>query len=440
MKRDFIFAATLAGFGVFIWCRDLRWLANADDILPIAAGIPVFIWMLWPLRRATPVVPVRLPVILVAAALFAVGTALNSNLVLAVSWSTLLYAWLAARLAAARRTELKRLLVLPLFSFPWIATDFTELGWLFRLSGAAAVEQTIGALGIAVARAGTFLTVNGFALSVEPACSGLNGLQALIMGGTMVAFLHLGAHRHYWLGLLAIPLAAWAANYFRILSGAAVASSLSPEAAARWIGPLHSAAGWVALGAMLGACWYFFAALARQKSPALENQFAPVGGVRWLELGLIGYATWRCLDLGASWFTSPFDHLGWLAFAFWILPLGVTPGEGIVALGADRRRLWIVGAAVVLLCGGQVASVNAVEHVGLALLVIGLAPRDFSGAWYAGALAWMPATGWLASRLGISPEPFGLLRTLLGVAACAWVLRPQGPRQISHPAYAVHHV
>ena len=51
MKRsDYIWIGILAVFVGFIWLRDLQWVAAADDLLPIVAGLPLFVWLLWPLR------------------------------------------------------------------------------------------------------------------------------------------------------------------------------------------------------------------------------------------------------------------------------------------------------------------------------------------------------------------------------------------------------
>jgi exosortase/archaeosortase family protein len=341
----------------------------------------------------------------------------------AVSWMFLLWKLLSARVVDGREASTRRLMVLPLFAFPWIATDFERIGWWFRLSGAGAVERVLAAADVNVARNGTFLLVDGFQLSVEPACSGLNGLQSMLIAGTMLAFIALRQSPLYWLGLLALPIAAWLANFFRILSGAVVAVVMEPERAARWIGPLHSVAGWVALCVMFAMCWVLFARLGRANVSTWKEARRWMRNAPWLETAILGYAGWRCHALLDSWFTTPFDHLGWLAFALWILPIGIHAQTGALPYaGSGKRRSWLLGAGVILICLGDVGALNACKHLGLALIFIGFAPRAGRTLWALAAISWMPALGWLASRFGIDPDAAGMGRAVIALSSCAWAL------------------
>jgi len=424
---DYSWLFVLIGYAAFIWFRNLQWLAAADDLVPILAGLPLFVWLKWPLRFTATAVAPATSSLLVAALLFAAGVLANLTVLLAVSWTVLLWAWLSVRLIDGRSPALRRLLVLPIFSFPWIATDFERLGWWFRLSGANAVERLLAAGSVPVSRDGTFLLVNGFQLSVEPACSGLNGLQSLLIAGTMLAFITLKNSPWFWSSLLLLPVAAWVANVLRILSGAIVPVIMDAEAAARWVGPLHSGAGWIALCVMFALCWVIFSALARLDRAALGRAREGMRHAPWLELAILVYAGSRCHTLFDTWFTNPFDRLGWLAFALWILPIGIhAQSTGLPFAGSGRLRPWLLGAGVGLICLGDVGTLNAIKYVGLALIFVGFAPRAGRWLWALTAVAWMPALGWVASRFGLDPDAAGLGRSALALAGSGWMLVSTG--------------
>ena len=428
MKRsDLTWIGILAVYAGFIWLRDLQWIAAADDLLPIMAGLPLFVWLLWPLRFAsgdTPIVSAR--ALLVASLLFAAGVLTGVTLLLAISWTLLLWAWLSVRIGKEQLHSVRRLLVLPLFSFPWIATDFERLGWWFRLSGASAVEHLLSLGTVEVARQGTFLLVNGFQLSVEPACSGLNGLQSMLIAGTMLAFITLKNSPWYWAGLLTLPFAAWVANVLRILSGALVPVVMEPEAAARWVGPLHSGAGWIALGAMFALCWVLFSQLARVDNAAGGRVRQWARTAPWLEFAILGYAAWRCHGILDTWFANPFDRWGWIAFALWILPIGFyAQRSGLPRAGSGRLRPWLLGGGVGMIFLGDAGSLNALKYLGLALILTGYSAAHGRMLWAVTAVAWMPALGWLASRAGLQPDLAGIGRVLLALAGFSWAIAAQ---------------
>lgn len=434
-RSDFLWLFILGAYATFIWLRDLQWTAAADDLVPILAGLPLFVWLKWPLRFAPSPAGLSAPALLVASVLFAAGVLAGVTLLLAVSWTLLLWAWLSVRLVEGRSSSLRRLLVLPLFSFPWIATDFERLGWWFRLSGAGAVERLLATGGAPVSRDGTFLLVNGFQLSVEPACSGLNGLQSLLIAGTMLAFITLKVSPWYWPSLLVLPVAAWVANVLRILSGAVVPVVMDAEAAARWVGPLHSGAGWIALCAMFGLCWLVFSRLGRVDRAFLVRAREWTRTAPWLEVAILVYAGWRCRTLLDTWFTNPFDRLGWLAFALWILPVGLhAQRTGLPVAGSGRLRSWLLGAGVAFICLGDVGSLNAIKYAGVALNFMGFAPRRGRWLWAATAVTWMPALGWAASRFGIEPNAAGLGRAAVALAGCGWMLWVNGSIRPEHTA------
>jgi hypothetical protein len=75
---------------------------------------------------------------------------------------------------------------------------------------------------------------------------------------------------------------------------------------------------------------------------------------------------------------------------------------------------------VALVCLGDVGALNACKYAGLALVLIGFAPRRGRLLWALTALAWMPALGWLASRFGIDPVTTAIGRNIIALAGAAW--------------------
>ncbi|MEW6305196.1 MAG: archaeosortase/exosortase family protein [Verrucomicrobiota bacterium] len=256
--RDHAFLVLLAFLGLYIWVRDLSWLDNAHDTWPILAGIPLFLGLTrpWSFARLETPPPVSQHVA-VGVAFFLAGVLLDLAFLLALAWTCLLWAWIAARIPAgqARQATAKKLLALPLLSFPWIAADLHSLGWIFRLTGAAAAEQFFALLHFDVLRQGTHLWVGGDAISVDAACSGLNGLQAIFIAGTTLAYLKLKDSRRYWWSFPILFGAAWLANTLRIVMLALFSVQTDWNISN---GLVHALAGWLALCLAFGICWFIF--------------------------------------------------------------------------------------------------------------------------------------------------------------------------------------
>lgn len=141
---------------------------------------------------------------------------------------------------------------------------------------------------------------------------------------------------------------------------------------------------------------------------------------RGLEVVLLGYCGWRSADLVNAWTYSPFDRFGWLAFLIWILPLAMRRfGAGEFCFGAEGRKLRFMGLGLALTFLGDIGDLNFSQHAGLLLVLIGFAPCRCVVLWAASAAAWLPASGWVGSRLGVDPTVFALLRVLAAVVGCA---------------------
>lgn len=141
-----------------------------------------------------------------------------------------------------------------------------------------------------------------------------------------------------------------------------------------------------------------------------------------LLLGIVATAgaAWQALDLLDAWRHAPLDRLGWLAFAFWMIPAGVAAGvRGSAAPGRSTIALVLVP------CAG-LAGVHVVGHLALAIACWSWMPRRrLTLAWLAGAASWMPALGWVAGAAG--DNAVCALRLVLALAALVAGLRAARP-------------
>lgn len=270
-RNDVVFLAALATAGVWIWMRDLAWLSAAEETLPILAALPLFAWLgsPWRFKAASWSLP---PQLLVGAATLAgAGLVFDTTLLLAAAWTLTLWTWLEQRVAADAGL-VRRLAVLPLMAFPWVALDLASVGWGFRLSAAWVADQLYSALGFSVVREGTNLLVQGIPIEVAAPCSGMNSLQAILMGGLTLTWMEFGRSRRYWSFAAALPLVAWVANTVRVCSLIAMAVGFGPDAAR---GALHQVIGWVAVLTVLVG-WSFTARrLAALRAPAAPAPATP---------------------------------------------------------------------------------------------------------------------------------------------------------------------
>jgi exosortase/archaeosortase family protein len=424
-KQDYAWIAGLIASAAYIWARNRSWLPTADETLPILSGFVFLVWLPWPWVLSSDRLPARRGPCMAALGLGLLGLLLDSTLILAGAWTLLLWSWLSVRVSPGQRERLRMLMVLPLLAFPWIATDLARLSWYFRISAAAATEMLFRWSQFHVVREGTYLTVNGFALSVEPACSGLNGLQALLTAGTALAYLRLRHTRLFWPSLLLLPIAAWIANLLRILFAAGLGAELSAASAARWVGPLHLVAGWFAIVVMFAVCGGVFGAIGR-RSDAIEAYWLRVRASfpPLLESTVLAYAAWQCRAIVPSWRHAPFDRMGWLAFIVWLVPAVArrAPRERAEAAGWRLQVPALGAGALALLAAGQLGDFNLLRQAGLAAALSAVAPVRQRWLWLAGSLSWMSAFGWAASQVGASAVLVAGARVALAATIAAFEL------------------
>ena len=266
---DLLFLAILVVAGMWIWVRDTAWLAATDETLPILAAFPLFVWLgaPWRIRAdsiSLPTVPAA-----VAIGLALLGWALDVTLLLATAWTFALWLWIKARVAGEVHLR-HRLAMLPLLAFPWVSLDLAPVGWWFRLSAAWVVDHAYGVLGYSVVREGTNLLISGIPIDVAAPCSGMNSLQAILLGGLVLTWLEFGRSRLFWWLVASLPLLAWVANTLRVCTIVALAVGLGPDAAR---GSLHQIGGWLVV--LLVCCGWLFTA----KWVAGKRSSAPSAGL-----------------------------------------------------------------------------------------------------------------------------------------------------------------
>ena len=253
-KHDWVTIAYLIVTAVWIWLRDLTWLGSVEDTLPVLFALPIAWWLGQPWERLTKSSQRSTSALVVGCLLFIGGVVTNLTFLMALGWAALLFRYLKSSYYSGV-CGLKRLILLPILAFPWIATDFNIIGWWFRLSGAWMSAQLFRLVGFSVEQQGTFVTVEGLPVSIEAACSGLNLLQSLLIAGSALAIVKLPSSRRFWIAIALLPLIAWLTNTVRIIFITILALTFGVEFA---VGLFHTWGGLLVIVLMFIACWKIF--------------------------------------------------------------------------------------------------------------------------------------------------------------------------------------
>lgn len=251
-NRDYGFLVALFFYALFIWLRDLSWIATSDDTLPILVAIPLFVWLGTPWKFREDPQPISTPYLVIAVLLLLLGVLLNLTLLLSCSWVLVLWTWLRSSAEEETHSTIKKLLILPLIAFPWIALDMQPVGWWFRLSGAYVAAHFFSIVGYDVIQEGTSLVVNKLPISVEAACAGMNTLQSMLIAGSIANFMILGETNRYWYNIPMLFFLSWVANTIRIIGITIAALFVNPGFAT---GEFHTWGGWAILVIMFLLCW-----------------------------------------------------------------------------------------------------------------------------------------------------------------------------------------
>ena len=138
-------ATALGGLGLaalWIWCRDLGWVPQANGTLPILLSLAWYGWLVNPWEFEGTSRPVQTSFLATAVVFLVGGTLSNLTLLLAISWAIALYAWIQSTFSPTTQAKAKRLLILTVMAFPWMALDGDMVSTIFRLSAAHFTEST----------------------------------------------------------------------------------------------------------------------------------------------------------------------------------------------------------------------------------------------------------------------------------------------------------
>lgn len=255
-QKDRLFLGFLGILATFIWLRNLDWISTFDDTLPILVSIPLFFWLAEPWEFHETYQAPSTWTWLGAILLFLPGIATGFTILMALGWCWLLWGFIKARVPSAHHSRMFKLMILPLMAFPWVTLDAGAIGWWFRLTGTWVTGHLFTGLGYMVKIEGTMLHINGLPISVEPACSGLNTLQSMLISGSVMAFIMVGDRSRYWLNLPLLVGISWIANTLRVIALSTASVWVSPEFA---MGAFHDFGGWLILVIVFLLSWGLFA-------------------------------------------------------------------------------------------------------------------------------------------------------------------------------------
>ncbi len=230
LSRTFSLTFFVLSF-VYLWCRNLTWMARVDEVAVVMAALPIFVWLGRPWNLKTDV-HVNFGASILTAIVAMVILASDSSALLVILWTSVLAFWLKLN-EPELKSDWRATILLPLFGVPWLAVDEWNIGWHFRLSAAQAVEAIFWCGGVSIQRYGTQLFVNNVGVDVEEACSGLGILQLLMIVGTTALTWCSTWRLSIIQRLILIVVVAWFSNTLRVFLIAAAAVFVSPGFAER---------------------------------------------------------------------------------------------------------------------------------------------------------------------------------------------------------------
>ena len=137
---------------------------------------------------------------------------------------------------------------------------------------------------------------------------------------------------------------------------------------------------------------------------------------RRFAIAILVLATTQAWSLFDAWLHSPYDQLGTLAAAIWIIPVFLTRrGEPSPRLAWIAAGLALAGAALDFHLLGQAALAAAAGA-----LVVRSISRPAAIAWLGSSICWMPVFSYLLGGLAGAAPPLVMgLRLAMAVAGCA---------------------
>ena len=221
---------------------------------------PLAIWIAWLMRAQVERVPTRADgrgVILVAVscAVLLFGQLASEFFLSRISLVMLLAGILWTFWGFGRLKALTFPFLLLATMVPLPSLIYNSLAAPLQLLATAVAARMAEAAGVTVFVDGNIIQLANVTLGVDEACSGLNSLSALIVGGLLLAFLQCSTTAcRIVLVVLTIPIAVWA-NIVRV-AGTAVLADINAIYA---LGFYHTFSGWLVFvygfAMLYGAAW-----------------------------------------------------------------------------------------------------------------------------------------------------------------------------------------
>jgi hypothetical protein len=143
------------------------------------------------------------------------------------------------------------------------------------------------------------------------------------------------------------------------------------------------------------------------------NRLRPLLTVEW---AVVAFCAWHCAQpLMGTWFSAPFDRLGWLAFLLWFSPVVAS------VVWSDRlsqaRISWLTWAAVGIQVAAVLGNINTLSYLGLVLALGGILPwKSNHLLWMILSLSWQPVLGHALFRF-LPVNAIIVIRVLLAISA-----------------------
>jgi len=257
LATDLLAATVLAGIALLVFGESYRRGVDLGTLGLGAGALGLFVmlgspWQLLPMRR-----PDSFRFLALGAVGLVVGLVSDLLLPVAFAWTALLWAWLRGRLADETRTQVRRLLWLTLFVFPWADLDIKPIHWAMRISAASVSQRVLTWGGLPTTREGTVLCVAGQTVEISEDCAGGETLHAMLVVGLAAACVYLDRRLPIAPWLPVLGGFAWLANTVRVLLICAAAGRFPGSPYVAWV---HDAGGWLVVALMTGLCVGCFAA------------------------------------------------------------------------------------------------------------------------------------------------------------------------------------
>jgi exosortase len=231
------------------WWTEPAW--SQGMLLP-----PLVLYIAWMGRRRTLAIPADpdyrgLFVIALGCASLVLGKLATEFFLMRMSFVIFLtgLAWTFWGLRRLRTLSFPLLLLATMVPLPVMV--YNSLAAPLQLLASDLATRAVQALGITVFRDGNVIQLAGTTLGVAEACSGLNSLSALIVGGLLLGYLLCTGTFSRILLVLIAPMLAIAVNIVRV-AGTAIAAEYDQELA---MGFYHLFSGWLVFVAGFGSLY-----------------------------------------------------------------------------------------------------------------------------------------------------------------------------------------